>query len=306
MLSRLPLFRVAVLMCSIVPVVVVVRRVAAQVDAADEPIARASAEPLDSDGDGLFDHHEDADADGAVGATETDPHHPDTDRDGVHDADDLSPTHLAIPEPMVFDLVRGLDSHAGEVEINALVLSGAPGHAGNLRYAPEIEVAFASGFGLELELPVEGDTVEGVKGAIQGRISRTDDALWMHGFQVIGEYRFAHDVTDAHVLWLVTGLITPDLAMVAMLGGRITFHGDDDVRGRAIVNLSGYHAIGRDVWLGAELNGAWDPLAGDLAVRAVPQVHVSLHRVFRVQLGLGVEHEGTTHPIGGGRFIIEM
>lgn len=260
---------------------------------------------LDSDADGLLDHEEDTNTDGIVDGGETDPHDADTDGDGTGDAEDLAPTHLEIPEPMAFDLVRGLGARAGEVEINTLVLSGPPGHAGDIRYAPEIEIAFADGFGIELELPMEGDRVEAYKGAIQGRISSADEGRWMHGFQVIGEYLLAQDAADAHVLWLVTGLITPDIAMVAIIGGRMTLLGDE-IRGRAIANLSGFHAIGRDVWLGAEVNTSWDPLAGDATVRAIAQVHVSLHRSFRVQLGLGVEHHVITHPVGGARVIVEM
>jgi len=261
--------------------------------------------PIDSDEDGLLDREEDVDADGIVDRGETDPHDPDTDHDGTGDAEDLAPTHLEIPEPIAFDLVRGLGARAGEVEINTLVLSGPPGHAGDLRYAPEIEVAFADGVGLELELPIEGDTVEAYKGAIQGRISSADEGRWMHGFQVIAEYLIEQDVADAHVLWLVTGLITPNIAMVAILGGRMTFLGDE-VRGRAILNLSAFHALGRDVWLGGEINASWDPLADVGTVRAIPQVHVSLHRSFRLQLGLGVEHDVITHPVGGARFIVEL
>ena len=138
------------------------------------------------------------------------------------------------------------------------------------------------------------------------RFSSADDGRWMHGFQLIGEYLLHEEAADAHLLWLVTGLITPDIAFVGMLGGRATTDGNE-VRGRAIANASAYHAIGRDVWLGAEVNTAWDPHAGHVHVRAIPQVHVSLHRSFRLQLGLGIEHTDTgTQPFGGGRVIIQM
>lgn len=271
----------------------------------DEPATEPPLENRDSDGDGLSDRDEDLNHDGVVDEGETDPHESDTDGDGQVDSIDLAPAHLEIPEPMVFDLVRGLGARAGEVEINTLVLTGSPGHADTLRYAPEIEIAFANGFGLELELPMEGEHVEAIKGAVQGRISTADEGRWMHGFQVIGEYGFSHENVDAHVLWIVSGLLTSELAMVGMLGGRITFVGDR-VSGCGIVNLSGFHAVGEDVWLGAELNLSWNPHIGEVAVRAIPQVHVSFQRAFRVQLGLGVEHAGVTHPVGGARLIVEM
>jgi len=82
---------------------------------------------------------------------------------------------------MVFDLVRGLGAHAGEAEVNVLVLSGSPAHPGTLRYAPEVEVAFAHGFGVELELPFEGSDLHAIQGAVQGRISQEDGAAGCRG-----------------------------------------------------------------------------------------------------------------------------
>lgn len=259
----------------------------------------------DEDADGLADALEDRDNDGRLDPGETDPRRADTDEDGVHDGDDLAPAHLEIPEPMIFDLVRGLGARAGEAEVNVLVLSGAPEHPEVLRYAPEVEVAFAHGFGVEFELPFEGTELHAVKGAIQGRIAREHGGRWMHGFQVIGEYLLGSEALDGHVLWIVSGLCTPTLAFGGMLGGRVVTNGNE-VEGRGVLNASIYHALSRETWLGGELNASWDPHRDRGTVRATGQVNVSISPSFRVQLALGVEHDRHTAPVGGARIIAEL
>lgn len=66
-----------------------------------------------------------------------------------------------IPEPLVFDLVRGLGARRGELEIN--VLGQFPVGGSNNRkihWAPEVEGAVTDGIALELELPFEGSELE--------------------------------------------------------------------------------------------------------------------------------------------------
>lgn len=261
---------------------------------------------MDSDGDGLTDREEDADADGMVGPTESDPEVVDTDEDGVDDGADLAPAHIEIPEPMIFDLVRGLGARAGEAEVNALVMSGAPEHPELLRYAPEVEIALGDGFGVEVELPLEGTHLHAVKAAVQGRLSSSDDGRWMQGVQAIGEYVIGDGTGDAHLLWLVSGLPVQGVAIVGMIGGRATIT-PNGVEGRAIVNGAGYVATSRESWLGAEINASWDPHHEHGMIRATGQVHVSVSPAFRVQLGLGVEHDAQgTAPVGGARVIAEL
>ena len=63
---------------------------------------------------------------------------------------------VRIPEPMVFDLVRGLGARRGELEVNTLVL--LPMNDWDDRHvdwAPEIEYALLDGVALEFELPFE-------------------------------------------------------------------------------------------------------------------------------------------------------
>jgi len=117
----------------------------------------------------------------------------------------------------------------------------------------------------------------------------------MQGFQVIGEYLLGSEGFDGHLLWLVSGLCTPTLALGAMLGGRVTVVGNE-ARGRGIANLSLYQALSRETWLGGEVNAAWDPHEARAMVRATGQMNVSVGPSFRVQFGLGVEHDDHATP----------
>ncbi|TVQ94833.1 MAG: hypothetical protein EA397_00685 [Deltaproteobacteria bacterium] len=65
----------------------------------------------DTDGDGIDDGVEDANPDGVVDPGESDPRRP-----------GLSPgARPHIPEPLFFDLVRGLGASKGELEVNVLM-----------------------------------------------------------------------------------------------------------------------------------------------------------------------------------------
>ncbi len=74
---------------------------------------------------------------------------------------------IQLPEPMVFDLVRGLGARAGELEANTLFMSPLRrGHA-ELAWAPEVAWAPIDDLALELELPVANMELEAVKLALQ-------------------------------------------------------------------------------------------------------------------------------------------
>src|SRR5690606_10266294 len=124
-----------------------------------DPSTTTSPVDADTDGDGLSDGLEDANRDGRHDRGETSPTLRDTDRDMASDAlERKAGTHPdrnafnTFPEPMIYDLVRGLDAEAGELEINALVRIHPDRDGARLSYAPEVELALLDGFAVELEL----------------------------------------------------------------------------------------------------------------------------------------------------------
>ena len=132
---------------------------------------------LDSDGDGVPDGVEDSDRDGIVDQDESDPRVP-----------GLFPGQFPhIPEPLLFDLVRGLGSRAGEVEVNTLLVTRFRAGRVAVDWAPEVEWAFADGLALELELPMHERQLEAIK--LAGQVTLPSSlANLTHGLQFIGEY----------------------------------------------------------------------------------------------------------------------
>lgn len=104
-----------------------------------------------------------------------------------------------IPEPIVFDLIRPLGVERGELEANSPVRS-RPHRP--LQGAPEIEYAFAKGYGLELELPLENRHIDTYKAALQGTLPGPWKKKFIHGWQGAGEVtrNRQHWHTDAFYL----------------------------------------------------------------------------------------------------------
>lgn len=82
---------------------------------------------------------------------------------------------LEIPEPLMFDLVRGLGAKQGGLEINTLVhfpLNDFNGRG--VEWAPEIEYALFDGFAVEVEFPFENRDLEAFKLAVQWTIGASN------------------------------------------------------------------------------------------------------------------------------------
>ena len=75
---------------------------------------------------------------------------------------------IHIPEPLYFDLVRGLDSRKGDAEIN--VLSAFNTRKKSINLAPEMEIAIRGGTAIEFELPTDNFNVASYKFAFQQRL----------------------------------------------------------------------------------------------------------------------------------------
>ena len=111
----------------------------------------------------------------------------------VFSQDKLIQETVSIPEPLMFDLVRGLGAKQGELEINSL--ADFPLNNGSNRgveWAPEIEYALFDNFAIELEFPLNNFELEALKMAIQWTIGSSKNNKFIHGIQVIGE-KYIHD-----------------------------------------------------------------------------------------------------------------
>lgn len=279
-----------------------------------DPSTTSSPVLADSDGDGLPDGYEDRNRNGKLDPGETSPTARDSDLDLASDAvERLAGTHPArnafntIPEPMIYDLVRGLDAEAGEVEVNALVRILPHSEGTQLFYAPEIELALLDGFAIELELPLANERLEAVKAAMQATLVRGENGRWGHGLQLLGE-AWLHEpgmlVALTHIgqarlgeRWTLGTIIGPELVYDQRA---LRLHA------AALVNATLGYAVAPLVVTALESNLLIDD-AGGLAWRATPQVHVQVNHHFRMQMGMGVEGtNGRAAPLIATRMILEL
>lgn len=270
----------------------------------------------DSDGDGLTDCTE--------RATGTAPYRVDTDRDGIPDgvedanqdgvvdpgeSDPRVPGLFAggyphIPEPMVFDLVRGLGAHEGEAEVNtiAVVSRGADGQL-TLDWAPEVEWAFIDNHAIEFELPMHDRELHALKVAYQATMPPHDESF-THGVQIIGEYLLSEHQVEAAALYLAGGRIR-GWSLLGMAGVRASTPGNSGRNYDALVNPSLFYDLSEAVTAGLETNIVLGFGGGERA-RIIPQLHWQLSQRVRVQLGGGFELSNRrAEPLIASRIILE-
>ncbi|WP_169973550.1 hypothetical protein [Tautonia rosea] len=217
-----------------------------------------------------------------------------------------------IPEPMVFDLVRGLGARRGELEVNVLNLVPFRGD-GRTRYewAPEIEYALFDGFALEFELPIFNTHIEAAKYAAQYTFGTAFDDAFIHGIQGILQHDFNDNRVSIAVLYLAGLRLDQKWSLFGMFGfnaGQLVFPFDDIAPRRGLdmlVNLSVFYDVTERFLVGVETNIARNFVgSGDILI--MPQFHWDIGEHYRVQFGVGVRDTGIeTFPELGFRVIRE-
>jgi hypothetical protein len=204
-----------------------------------------------------------------------------------------NPPTSHVPEPMQFDLVRGLGAKAGEIEGNVLVVvpTSVPTH---VEWAPEIEWAPIDNFALELELPMLDHHLEALKLSAQLTLPTPRLFRLAHGLQATARLPFV-DEPQAHLIHVVAVSLGSHASLMTMIGPRLTF-GDRIapellVNGALFVSLPGEHAIG--------IETTWAGGCGHDDLAILPQVHLSLGRHVRLQLGVGARRSGASDRWAG-------
>lgn len=272
---------------------------------ADEPSA------LDSDGDGLLDSEEDLDGDGVLDHGETDPYVADTDGDGMSDGREreigTDPAHnglIDFPEPMVFDMVRGLGAEQGEIEANVLVL--VPTSPAEAIWAPEIEAAVIDNLALELEAGFVNADFELIKFALQGTVAMNEEVGLGHGIQGLFEYLPDEKVFLATALYILGARLGRAGSLVSLIGPAVETHVDGTgTEAGAFVNFSFFGAPHPRVVVGSEQNFEWFP--SFYLIRVIPQVHWQIHARFQWQAGFGYRNfNGKSSGEASTRLIVEF
>lgn len=188
----------------------------------------------------------------------------------------------AIPEPMIFDMIRPLGAVRGELEANVLAVKSLDGSA--LAWAPEVELAVADGLAVELELPMTGTRVDSGKLGIQGTFGTGLNGNFVHGVQYLGTIDRSGR-WGSSLLYLAGLRYDRHWSSMTMLGAKAK----NTLRpGRAVLlaNHSLFRDVGPRTTAGVEINheGGRDGLW-----RVVPQLHQRIGHRAVVQLGAGVE-----------------
>lgn len=212
-----------------------------------------------------------------------------------------------VPEPMVFDLVRGLGARQWEVEANTLFMLPLDPNDWEMSWAPEIELALADGFAIELELPMRDDQVDALKTAAQLTFGTAADGRFIHGTQAIVEHELAHDATQTSLLYLAGVELDPTWSLLVMAGFRTTFAEPiEQFRMETLVNMSLFARVASWMVLGLEANYA-DDFERGRELLVMPQAHLKIGDHLRWQLGVGFCAAGEDrHAVASSRVIVEL
>jgi hypothetical protein len=226
--------------------------------------------------------------------------------DALPSAEGLYPgAYPHIPEPMVFDLVRGLGAARGELEANALAITRLRRGA-QLAWAPELEWAFADGHAVELELPMINQTLDSLKLALQGTLPERQ-RRFIHGWQLIGERFLRTKSYETTALYLAG--VRPSgsaVSLFAMTGARLAAGGSAPRSLEWLVNPSLYVDLGGHLTVGLENNLAFHARGRLAELYSIPQVHWQMTRHMRLQIGGGVSVvHGQVAPVLATRLVLE-
>ena len=200
---------------------------------------------------------------------------------------------VAIPEPLMFDLVRGLGAEQGELEVNALAdLPISDISSREVEWAPEIEYALFDGFAVELEFPFENFELEAIKVAIQWTISQSEYDKFIHGLQVIAETLLDDSITELSLLYVPGYRFNETWSALGLFGMMLEIGADAaDKTETVLLNASIFADLNENLVLGLELNNTDPTLQGrddnEMSLLILPQIHYEFEHGLGFQFGLG-------------------
>ncbi|WP_413062334.1 hypothetical protein ACLN6N_16630 (plasmid) [Sphingomonas carotinifaciens] len=209
-----------------------------------------------------------------------------------------------IAEPMVFDLVRPLGAKRGELEVNTLAQHSLSGPDRSVEWAPEIELAVADGFAVELELPLTNRRVTDFKLGLQGTFGTINGGRGIHGVQYLGLWNRERGQWESSLLYVIGNRFGPRFSTLSMIGvGEVSAAGAE-ARG-LIVNHTSFYDISDATTAGVEVNIR----AGhDRSTLIMPQLQQDVTDRFQIQFGMGAVRETGTawHPRVGARVVRQL
>jgi hypothetical protein len=209
-----------------------------------------------------------------------------------------------VPEPMLFDLVRGLGAARGELEVNALLRNDFRNPRDRFFWNPEIEYLWRDGVAFELELGMDRDRLEAVKLMTQLTFGTPLPGRYIHGAQLITERSGLDEGFDVSLLYIGALRLDQHWSLNLIQGAK---YGDGLLTQPAgayssfLSNATLFREF-KHATFGLEVN-VESPRTDNPAVRIAPQLH--WHRGdWALQVGLGVAaSRGTEQTFGAVRLI---
>ena len=202
---------------------------------------------------------------------------------------ELTDPYPVIPEPMIFDMMRPLGARKGELEINALALTGAPFRPREAEWAPEVEYAFADGKAIEFELPFNGARLEALKVGLQSALGVSADGRTAHGVQYLGIYDRDSGHYSNTLLYMAGHRFSSRWSMMTIAGLDDISFGKTTGRNVLLLNQTTFYDLAPESVLGLELNVAGGQ---DRLIRVSPQLH---HR-FPIRSTCSLPPESSVPP----------
>ncbi|WP_250432899.1 hypothetical protein [Hanstruepera flava] len=211
--------------------------------------------------------------------------------------ENLNQESIDIPEPLMFDLVRGLGAKKGELEINALADFPINNISSReVEWAPEVEYAIFDSFAVELELPFENFELEAVKMAVQWTIGQSKNNKYIHGLQVIGETMLHDNITEFSILYVPAYRFNKTWSTLGLFGVMLEAGSDaPDKKETILLNASLFANLNEHVVFGLELNNTDPTLQGrddnEMSLLILPQMHYEFDSGLAFQFGIGPRFE---------------
>lgn len=200
---------------------------------------------------------------------------------------------VIIPEPLMFDLVRGLGAKQGELEIN--ILADFPLNDASNRgvdWAPEIEYALFNNFAVELEFPLNNFELEAYKMAIQWTIGSSKNNKFIHGIQVLAEKYIHDDILELNFLYVPAYRFNEVWSTIGLFGVMLESGSDAPEKNYTILlNASVFADINKNTVVGVELNNTNTMIQkiddNTMELLVLPQVHYVFDSGLSFQFGIG-------------------
>ncbi|MDO6472751.1 hypothetical protein [Maribacter sp. 1_MG-2023] len=200
---------------------------------------------------------------------------------------------VVVPEPLMFDLVRGLGAKKGELEINTLAdfpLNNSSERG--VEWAPEIEYALFNNFAIEFELPLNNFELEAYKMAIQWTMGSSNNNKFIHGIQVIGEKYVHDDIFELNLLYVPAYRFNEIWSAIGLFGIMVESGSDSpDNNSTVLLNASVFADLNKNTVVGLEINNS-DPTFqkidnNEMELLILPQAHYEFNSGFSLQFGFG-------------------